>query len=49
MDSVPLTNLGVSWVSTDANSGALLTGGTTLVGLREGATCAPTSATPRRP
>jgi hypothetical protein len=35
MDSVPLTNLGVSWVSTDANSGALLTGGTTLVGLRE--------------
>jgi hypothetical protein len=35
MDSVPLTNLGVSWVSTDASSGALLTGGTTLVGLRE--------------
>jgi hypothetical protein len=35
MDSIPLTNLGVSWVSTDANSGALLTGGTTLVGLRE--------------
>src|SRR5687768_12740628 len=35
MDSVPLTNLGISWVSTDANSGALLTGGTTLVGLRE--------------
>jgi hypothetical protein len=35
MDSVPLTNLGVSWASTDANSGALLTGGTTLVGLRE--------------
>src|SRR4051794_806015 len=35
MDSVPLTNLGVSWVSTDANSGAVLTGGTTLVGLRE--------------
>jgi hypothetical protein len=35
MDSVPLTNLGVSWVSTDANSGALLTGGTTLVALRE--------------
>ena len=36
MDSFPLTNLGVSWASTDANSGALLTGGTTLVGLREG-------------
>ena len=36
MDSVPLTNLGVSWVSTDANSGALLNGATTLVGLREG-------------
>ncbi len=35
MDSIPLTNLGVSWVSTDANTGALLTGGTTLVGLRE--------------
>jgi hypothetical protein len=36
MDSVPLTNLGISWVSTDANSGALLNGATTLVGLREG-------------
>ena len=36
MDSVPLTNLGVSWVSTDASSGALLSGGTTLVALREG-------------
>jgi hypothetical protein len=35
MDSVPLTNIGVSWASTDANSGALLTGGTTLVGLRQ--------------
>src|SRR3954471_1194058 len=35
MDSVPLTNLGISWVSTDASSGALLNGGTTLVGLRE--------------
>jgi hypothetical protein len=38
MDSVPLTNLGISWVSTDANSGALLNGATTLVALREGAT-----------
>src|SRR3954453_1921727 len=28
MDSVPLTNIGVSWVSTDANSGALLSAGT---------------------
>ena len=36
MDSNPLTNLGVSWVSTDANTGALLAGGSTLVGLREG-------------
>jgi len=36
MDSNPLTNLGVSWVSTDANTGGLLTGGSTLVGLREG-------------
>ena len=36
MDSVPVTNLGVSWVSTDANSGALLNGATTLVGLRQG-------------
>ena len=36
MDSVPLTNVGISWVSTDANSGALLTGATTLIGLREG-------------
>jgi hypothetical protein len=35
MDSLPSTNLGVSWVSTDANTGALLSGGSTLVGLRE--------------
>ena len=52
MDSVPLTNLGVSWVSTDANTGALLTGGTTLVGLRESGqlrTDFGDAATPRRP
>ena len=30
------TNVVLSWISSDANSGALLTGGTTLVGLREG-------------
>ena len=37
MDSTATqTDVGVSWVSTDANSGALLAGGTTLVGLREG-------------
>jgi hypothetical protein len=35
MDSIPLTNLYVSWVRSDANTGALLTGGTTIVGLRE--------------
>ena len=35
MDSNP-TNLYVSWVRSDANTGALLTGGTTIVGLREG-------------
>ena len=31
------TNVVLSWITSDANSGALLTGGTTLVGLREGA------------
>ena len=37
MDAGSLTtNVGVSWVSTDANSGAMLNGGTALVGLREG-------------
>ena len=35
MDSIPTTNLYVSWVRSDANTGALLTGGTTIVALRE--------------
>ena len=35
MDSNP-TNRYVSWVRSDANTGALLTGGTTIVGLRDG-------------
>jgi hypothetical protein len=35
MDSKPLTNLYVSWISSDANTGAQLNAGTTMVGLRE--------------
>lgn len=35
LDSDP-TNLYVSWVTSDANTGALLNAGTTIVGLREG-------------
>lgn len=35
MDSIPITNVYVSWVRSDANTGALLTGGTTIVALRE--------------
>ena len=31
------TNVLLSWITSDANSGALLTAGTTIVGLREGA------------
>ena len=36
MDSIPLTNIYVSWISSDANTGAQLNAGTTMVGLREG-------------
>ena len=35
MDSIPLTNLYVSWISSDANTGAQLNAGTTMVALRE--------------
>jgi hypothetical protein len=35
MDSVPLSNIYLSWVSTDANSGATLNAGTTMAALRE--------------
>jgi WD40-like Beta Propeller Repeat len=36
MDTIPLTNLYVSWISSDANTGAQLNAGTTMVALREG-------------
>ena len=36
MASDAATNLNVSWVQSDANTGALLNAGTTMVGLREG-------------
>jgi hypothetical protein len=34
--AIDLGNLTLSWITTDANSGALLNAGTTLLGLREG-------------
>ena len=47
MSSDTVTNLYVSWIQSDANTGALLNGATTMVGLRQtGQTCVPTSAAP---